>query len=80
MATQLESVGLITADDAARILEVSTQMVARYCRAGRLKAQRLASCWLIDEKSVREFVPNPRGRQPGYSAKPVVRSRRRARK
>ena len=57
---------LLTTAQAADRLNISESLVRRYCRDGRLKAQRIGRDWLIEESDLDQFQQKPRkaGRPP----------------
>ena len=58
---------MLTATQAAEKLGVTPGLVARWCRDGRLKAEKIADVvWLIREDDLAEFakIPRPTGRPP----------------
>ncbi len=52
-----------TIDEAAAFLGIADSGVRRYCRLGRLKAERKGNDWLIPKKVLVAFkrTPRPRG-------------------
>jgi len=53
--------GYFTVAEAVQALHRSHSCVCNYIQNGTLKARRLGREYLIEEKSVKEFVPPPRG-------------------
>ena len=71
MATTINNA--LTTTEAAEILGIRDTMVRRYCRAGKLIAQKVGRDWLIPKKSVESFEPEPVG-NPAF--RKVSRSKR----
>ncbi len=46
---------LISTTEAAKRLDITPSLVARYIRDGRLKAQKIGPVWVIDERDVERF-------------------------
>ena len=60
--------GLMTTGQAGKRLGLSQRRVRALCDAGRLGTQVLGR-WLITEAELRDFKPNPPGRQKGWRKK-----------
>jgi len=64
---------LLTAQQAAETLRISTQMVTRLCREGQLKASRVGRDWLIEPSSLDEYSVSSASKlaedHPGVSRK-----------
>ena len=58
--------GFISSKEAAEIAGVTTGYIRRLLLRGRLKGKKLGRDWLVNRKSVQEFVQSPRktGRPP----------------
>jgi len=66
---------LYSTEKAGERLGMTSFMVARYCRNGRIEAFRLGRPWLITEENLAAFEHIPRKRSgPGRPAKRVSRS------
>lgn len=53
----------ITIRQAAEIMQRSERCIYGYIEEGKLTAWRVGRCTLLDEEEVRQFVPEPTGRQ-----------------
>lgn len=51
---------LITAQQAAAMLGIDETLVRRYCRVGRIKADKFGRAWMIAREDVEEFAQVPR--------------------
>src|SRR5262245_40295879 len=60
MSTAISIPGLFTTLEAAEILGLDHSMVCRYCRSGRLKAEKLGNMWLIRKPALDAFKRQPR--------------------
>ncbi len=52
--------GFYTIDEAAEYLGIAGGGVSRYCRLGRIKAQRVGQAWLIKHDDLLAFKKKPR--------------------
>lgn len=50
----------LTIDQVARMLGINASGVRRYCRLGRLRAERAGPIWLIPRRDLEEFRQHPR--------------------
>lgn len=61
---------LVSVSEAAEKLGVARELVTRYIRQGRLRAEQKGRMWLIDEESLGEFASKPRSvGNPNFSRK-----------
>ena len=51
---------LLTVIEAAKILRLNSETVARYIREGKISAVKLGRVWRVEEKDLEEFI---RGRK-----------------
>lgn len=51
---------MLTVNQVADKLGVTPSLVRRFCRDGRLKAQKIGRDWLIDKRSLDSFSGKPR--------------------
>lgn len=56
---------MLTTKQAAKLLGVTPQMVARYVRSGLLFAEKFGRDWSFEEKNVRQFTARDPGRPLG---------------
>ncbi|NQU10237.1 helix-turn-helix domain-containing protein [bacterium] len=62
---------IYTATEAARTLQISLEMMTRYCRQGRLPgSQRKGRCWLIPGPALERFRAAHAGYRRGRPARP----------
>ena len=68
----MRSYNILTSEETAARLQVSTERVRQFCREGRL-GKRLGDRWMISETELRKFErqPRPTGR-PRSSAPQVL--------
>ena len=52
--------GYLTVAEVAERLGVTTNLVSRYCKAGRIEATRVAGVWIIYPEAVDHFQTQPR--------------------
>lgn len=50
----------LSTSEAAEATEVSLGLIGRYCRDGRLKAQKVGGRWLIKRSDLEAFIGEPR--------------------
>lgn len=50
----------MSVEEAASLLHVSTSRVRQFCRAGRIKANKVGRDWVIDQADARRFAATPR--------------------
>jgi excisionase family DNA binding protein len=61
---------LVSVSEAAERLGIHTNLVLRYIKQGRLRAEQKSRLWLIDEESLEEFASKPRSvGNPNFSRK-----------
>ena len=61
---------LVSVSEAANRLNVARELVTRYIRQGRLRAEQKGRMWLIDSESLEEFAAKPRAvGNPNFSQK-----------
>lgn len=61
---------LVSVSEAAERLGIHRDLVLRYIRQKRLRAEQKARVWLIDEESLEEFASKPRSvGNPNFSRK-----------
>lgn len=59
--------GYLTVQEAASVVGVHAETVKRFCREGRLHAEKVNNAWLIHQDVIRRFAETysePRGRPP----------------
>lgn len=49
-------------EEAARKLKIKESVVCRYCRLGRLKANKFGNVWIISKSALESFARKPRKR------------------
>lgn len=61
MATTIPNI--VSAAEAAELLQIDKSLVCRYCRSGKIKAERFGVLkqWFIKKSELKKFKPNPRG-------------------
>jgi len=47
---------LLTVNEAAKILRLNSETVARYIREGKISAVKLGRVWRVEEKDLEEFI------------------------
>ena len=47
---------LLTVNEAAKILRLNSETVARYIREGKISAAKLGRVWRIEEKDLEQFI------------------------
>jgi len=47
---------LLTVNEAAKILRLNSETVARYIREGKISAAKLGRVWRVEEKDLEEFI------------------------
>ena len=52
--------GILTTDEAAEYLGLSSVTVCLYCRNGRIKAKRVGTNWLMAKRDLETFRKKPR--------------------
>lgn len=56
---------MLTTSQAAAHLGITRSLVIRLCQQGRIKAQKFGPVWMIDEKELSKYKPNPKGYPKG---------------
>ena len=47
---------LLTVNEAAKILRLNSETVARYIREGKISAVKLGRVWRVEEKDLEQFI------------------------
>jgi len=47
---------LLTVNEAAKILRLNSETVARYIREGKISAVKFGRVWRVEEKDLEEFI------------------------
>jgi excisionase family DNA binding protein len=56
----IEHVRVLTSAEAAELLELEVSLVCRYCREGRIEAEKVGRDWIITQSAIKKFRSIPR--------------------
>lgn len=60
---------MLTTQQAAERLGITRSLVIRLCQQGRIVASKLGRDWIIEERDLKHYKPNPKGYPKGKPRK-----------